>query len=193
MLFAGVSLTLQAGQILQVEGPNGAGKTTLLRIIATALAPTCGTLYWRGEDVNWHRQTYLQEMLFLGHLPGLKQSLSPLENLQWWRRMHPDQKRIDNGEILSRIGLRGYEDVPCYTLSAGQQRRAALARLLVTEAPLWVLDEPFTAIDKQGVSELETLLEEHARRGGIALLSSHQDLGVADLRRLSLADFVGEA
>ncbi|WP_461516180.1 cytochrome c biogenesis heme-transporting ATPase CcmA [Porticoccus sp.] len=188
LLFSGVSVALEAGDILQVEGPNGAGKTTLLRIIATALNPTAGRLIWRGEDTLRHRQTYLQNMLFLGHLPGLKQSLSPVENLQWWRRVHPDNTSLESLDVLARMGLRGYEDVPCYTLSAGQQRRAALARLLVTEAPLWVLDEPFTAIDKQGVAELEGLLVQHAERGGIVILSTHQDIGIPHIRRLQLTD-----
>jgi len=188
LLFSGVSVALEAGDILQVEGPNGAGKTTLLRIIATALNPTAGRLIWRGEDTLRHRQTYLQNMLFLGHLPGLKQSLSPVENLQWWRRVHPDNTSLESLDVLARMGLRGYEDVPCYTLSAGQQRRAALARLLVTEAPLWVLDEPFTAIDKQGVAELERMLVQHAQRGGIVILSTHQDVGIPHIRRLQLTD-----
>ncbi|MEZ5529985.1 MAG: cytochrome c biogenesis heme-transporting ATPase CcmA [Porticoccaceae bacterium] len=187
VLFSGVSLSLAAGDILQVEGPNGAGKTTLLRIIATALNPTAGQLLWQGVEVSRQRQLYLQDLLFLGHLPALKQSLSPIENLQWWRRVHPDQSELDSMAVLARIGLQGYEDVPCYTLSAGQQRRAALARLLVTEARIWVLDEPFTAIDKQGVAELETLLVNHASRGGVVLLSTHQDVGIANIRRFSLA------
>ncbi|WP_461482129.1 cytochrome c biogenesis heme-transporting ATPase CcmA [Porticoccus sp.] len=193
LLFSGVNAVLESGDILQVEGPNGAGKTTLLRIIATALSPCAGQLLWRGENALRHRQTYLQNMLFLGHLPGLKQSLSPLENLQWWRRVHPDNSAFDSLEVLSQLGLRGYEDVPCYTLSAGQQRRAALARLLVTEAPLWVLDEPFTAIDKQGVAALEALLVQHAGRGGIVVLSTHQDLGIANIRRLSLTNMAQAA
>lgn len=187
VLFSGVSLSLAAGDILQVEGPNGAGKTTLLRIVATALNPTDGQLFWQGVEVSRQRQLYLQDLLFLGHLPALKQSLSPIENLQWWRRVHPDQSELDSMEVLARIGLQGYEDVPCYTLSAGQQRRAALARLLVTAARIWVLDEPFTAIDKQGVAELEALLVKHASRGGVVLLSTHQDVGIANIRRFSLA------
>lgn len=188
MLFSGVSVVLEAGDILQVEGPNGAGKTTLLRIIATALNPTEGRLLWCGEDVLRHRSDYLQNMLFLGHLPGLKQSLSPVENLQWWRRVHPDNSALASLDVLASMGLRGYEDVPCYTLSSGQQRRAALARLLVTDAPLWVLDEPFTAIDKQGVAVLENVLVQHAERGGIVVLSTHQDVGIQNIRRLQLTD-----
>ena len=187
LLFSDVNTELNGGEILQVEGPNGAGKTTLLRIIATALAPSTGALIWQGVDIRRQRAEYLQGMLFLGHLPGLKQSLSPLENLQWWRRVHPDQNPLHDEEVLARIGLRGYEDVPCYSLSAGQQRRAALARLLVTEALLWVLDEPFTAIDRQGVAELQSMLVNHAGRGGMVILSTHQDVGIPGIRRLSLS------
>ncbi|MDX2349161.1 MAG: cytochrome c biogenesis heme-transporting ATPase CcmA [Porticoccus sp.] len=186
LLFSGISVALEPGDILQVEGPNGCGKTTLLRIISTALNPTSGTLFWRGKDISLHRQNYLQNLLFLGHLPGLKQSLSPEENLQWWRRLNANNSLLSNEEVLASMGLRGYEDVPCFTLSAGQQRRAALARLLITEAPLWVLDEPFTAIDKQGVAQLETLLKGHVKKGGVVILSTHQDLGIEGIRRLSL-------
>lgn len=186
LLFSEISVALEPGDILQVEGPNGCGKTTLLRIISTALNPTSGALFWRGKDISLHRQNYLHNLLFLGHLPGLKQSLSPEENLQWWRRLNANNSLLGNEEVLANMGLRGYEDVPCYTLSAGQQRRAALARLLITEAPLWVLDEPFTAIDKQGVAQLETLLKGHVKKGGVVILSTHQDLGIEGIRRLPL-------
>jgi len=186
LLFSDVSVSLKSGDILQVEGPNGCGKTTLLRMITTALSPTSGQLFWQGQDVSRARQDYLQNLLFLGHLPGLKQSLSPEENLVWWRRLNSNSCSFSNNEVLASIGLKGYEDVPCFNLSAGQQRRAALARLLITQAPVWVLDEPFTAIDKQGVGELEALLIEHAARGGIIILSTHQDLDIKSIKRLSL-------
>ena len=186
LLFSDVNVSLESGDILQVEGPNGCGKTTLLRIITTALSPTSGQLLWQGLDVSRARQDYLQNLLFLGHLPGLKQSLSPEENLVWWRRLNSNNCSFSNVEVLASIGLKGYEDVPCFNLSAGQQRRAALARLLITQAQIWVLDEPFTAIDKQGVAELEALLIEHAARGGIIILSTHQDVGIESIKRLSL-------
>lgn len=192
MLFSGVSISLQSGEILQIEGPNGSGKTTLLRIITTALSPCSGQLLWQGKNISQVRQDYLGNLLFLGHLPGLKQALSPEENLIWWRNLNPSNRDVGNADALARIGLRGYEDVPCFHLSAGQQRRAALARLLVTKAPLWVLDEPFTAIDKQGVSELESLLTEHASKGGMVILSTHQDLGISGIKRLSLGQTSSE-
>jgi heme exporter protein A len=187
LLFSGVSASLESGDILQVEGPNGCGKTTLLRVLTTALSPMSGQILWRGKDISRVRQQYLQNLLFLGHLPGLKQSLSPEENLVWWRRLNSTHSLLSNTEALAQIGLRGYEDVPCYRLSAGQQRRAALARLLVTDAPLWVLDEPFTAIDKQGVAGLELLLTSHAAKGGVVILSTHQDLGINGIKRLPLS------
>ena len=186
-MFSDVSVSLESGDILQVEGPNGCGKTTLLRIITTALSASSGQLLWQGTDISRVRQDYLQNLLFLGHLPGLKQSLSPEENLIWWRRLNSNNDSLNNLDVLAQMGLRGYEDVPCFNLSAGQQRRAALARLLITEAPLWVLDEPFAAIDKQGVRELELLLTAHAEQGGMTILSTHQDLGIKEIKRLSLS------
>lgn len=186
MLFSDISVSLKPGDILQVEGPNGCGKTTLLRIITTALSPSAGQLLWQDQNISQVRQDYLHNLLFLGHSAGLKQALSPEENLIWWRRLNQSQVEYCNSEALARIGLSGYEDVPCSNLSAGQQRRAALARLLITKAPLWVLDEPFTAIDKQGVSELESLLTEHSARGGMIILSTHQDLGIQGIKRLLL-------
>lgn len=191
LLFSDINLTVNPGDIVQVEGPNGCGKTTLLRIIATSLTPTLGKLMWGGREVSRHRQEYLGDLLFLGHLPGIKPSLSPEENLQWWRRLNRSEPSLSNKDVLSTIGLCGYEDVPCYTLSAGQQRRAALARLLITQAPLWVLDEPFTAIDKQGVSQLETLLTNHAKSGGMVIMSTHQDLGIEGVRRFALPENAG--
>lgn len=187
VLFSNVNAYLESGDIFQVEGPNGSGKTTLLRMITTALMPMSGEITWRGSSVSNASPDFLSALLFLGHQPGLKQSLSPEENLVWWRRLNTNHNRFTNIEALARMGLRGYESIPCINLSAGQQRRAALARLLITEAPLWVLDEPFTAIDQQGVCELEALIMAHAQGGGIVIFSSHQTLSLANIKRLSLA------
>ena len=175
---------------MQIEGPNGCGKTTLLRMLATSLKASQGDIYWRQQSLSFVRQSYLADMLFIGHQPGVKQELTPLENLHYWGRVAACENRLSDEAALNRIGLAGYEDVPCYSLSAGQLRRVALARLLTSQATIWLLDETFTAIDRQGVADLLTLLTDHTGRGGIVILSTHQDLDLPDVRRLSLARVV---
>ncbi len=186
-LFADVTDQLNAGDILQVEGPNGSGKTTLLRILAGSLTQTSGEIFWRQQLVSRVRQDYLRDILFVGHQPAVKLELSPLENLRFWRKVMDCHSETKDLEALSAMRLAGYEDVPSYSLSAGQLRRVALARLLISRAAIWLLDEPFTAIDKQGVAELSALLSNHAAKGGMVLLSTHQPLELPNLRRLNLA------
>lgn len=186
-LFADVTDQLNAGDILQVEGPNGSGKTTLLRILAGSLTQTSGEIFWRQQLVSRVRQDYLRDILFVGHQPAVKLELSPLENLRFWRKVMDCDSETKDLEALSAMRLAGYEDVPSYSLSAGQLRRVALARLLISRAAIWLLDEPFTAIDKQGVAELSALLSNHAAKGGMVLLSTHQPLELPNLRRLNLA------
>ena len=194
-LFCAVSVALGSGEILQVLGENGSGKTTLLRIIATSLQASAGELLWRGKPVARNRLTYLSQMLFIGHHAGVKPALTPRENLQWWCSL----QGVDaDGSALQKIGLVGYDDTPCYQLSAGQLRRVALARLLVSPAKLWILDEPFTAVDTNGVQLLEQLMQAHSARGGAVILSSHQQTAMAGVRQLNLAackpaDLVGVA
>lgn len=190
-LFSDLSGTVRAGEILQITGPNGSGKTTLLHILATLQAINTGTLRWRGSDISQCRQPYLADVAFIGHKPGLKLSLTPRENLQWLSKLQP-LSRCRSGEALTRIGLAGFEDAPCYTLSAGQLRRAALAMLCMSEASLWLLDEPLTALDVEGVSDLEALLLSHVERGGAVVLSSHQALTSSAVRTLAL-DAMAEA
>ena len=184
-LFAAVSVALNSGELLQVLGENGSGKTTLLRIIATSLQPTAGELLWQGKPVARNRLNYLSQMLFIGHHTGVKPALTPRENLQWWCSL---QGISGDASALQKIGLLGYEDTPCYQLSAGQLRRVALARLIVSPAKLWVLDEPFTAIDINGVQLLEQLMVAHTSRGGAVILSSHQQTAMSNVRQLNLAD-----
>ncbi len=185
-LFENVCIDLFPGDILQVEGPNGSGKTTLLRIISTALTATSGQLRWRGNPISSVRHGYLSDLLFMGHAPAVKASLTPAENLKWWRRMHADTSVWSDREILAKIGLQGFEDLPCYSLSAGQQRRVALARMLISSANVWILDEPFTAIDKQGVKLLEKLMASHVSNGGVIVLSTHQTLTLDNYKRMTL-------
>jgi heme exporter protein A len=176
VLFSGLDFRVEAGQVIQVTGANGAGKTTLLRMLCGLLPATAGEIYWCGKPFAAQRYEFSHEVLFLGHAPGFKTGLSPRENLQWYFALRQNIATSDIDNALAQVGLRGYEDTVVFQLSAGQQRRVALARLLISSARLWVLDEPFTAIDKQGVAELEAIISDHANSGGSVILTSHQDL-----------------
>lgn len=187
-IFSGLSFTLQRGQILQVKGANGSGKTTLLRILATSLTASEGRILWNGNDLDGHRAEYRFDMLYLGHQPGVKTALTPRENLAWLRPLHPNAGH-DSNMALAAVGLAGLEDVPCHTLSAGQLRRVALARLYLSDATLWILDEPFTAIDRDGVGKLETLIQGHAQRGGAVVFTTHQDPQLENLCELDMEHY----
>lgn len=183
-LFTPVSGAVGCGEILQIAGANGAGKTTLLRILATMLSPAGGELRWRGESLPGARARLLGELIFLGHAPGLKPGLSPRENLRWLAGLFP--QRASAEAALAAVGLADWIDVPCTQLSAGMQRRVALARLVATDAALWILDEPLTAIDREGVALVENLFRDHLQRAGAIVFSSHQTLDVPGVKCLAL-------
>lgn len=187
-LFEDLDLDIQAGEIVRIEGPNGSGKTTLLKILSGQLADYQGELFWNGVPMRESRLAFLESLLYLGHAPGVKAALTPLENLAWYQALAGDSgSEAARLASLASVGLAGFEDVPAGQLSAGQQRRVALARLELTPRPLWVLDEPFTAIDRDGVEALEQRLIEHARAGGCVLVTTHHPLRQTDeLRRVSL-------
>lgn len=192
ILFDDLGFSLNAGEVIQVEGQNGSGKTTLLRILSGLSENYEGDIFWQGDPVENVRDDFLRELLYFGHHPGVKAILTPEENLRWYAAMHPS---IDESQIMSaleKVGLLGYEDAPCHTLSAGQHRRVSLARLYLSDAKLWILDEPFTAIDKRGVAEKEQLILNHARQGGSVILTTHHELGVGEqVRRLNLDELAG--
>tara|TARA_B110000444_G_scaffold261448_1_gene313740 strand:- start:10225 stop:10911 length:687 start_codon:yes stop_codon:yes gene_type:complete len=189
-LFSNISLTLKSGDILQILGQNGSGKTTLLRLITTALRPYSGEIIWQGKNVNVVREAYLEDILFLGHQPGLKKLLSAEENLIWWRRLNKTNL-MKNANAFEEVGLYNHKDEPCNYLSAGQLKRAALARLYVSEAKLWILDEPFTSIDKEFSIKLKSLIISHLERGGIVVLATHQDLKIENMKYFSISDLSG--
>ena len=178
-LYQALSLTLRPGQVAHVLGPNGVGKTTLLKQIAGLSSLAAGDIRWQSFSVTADRQRFQSDLLFLGHLAGIKSALTVSENLQILaacRGLPSSDDRL--ATALTRVGLAGYDDTPVAQLSAGQKRRVALARLF-TEAPLlWLLDEPFTAIDQAGVSELEGWLADHAEQGGMVLLTTHHRLSL---------------
>lgn len=176
VLFEQLSFTISDGELIQIEGQNGAGKTTLLRIIAGLGYADEGEIYWKGESIKKSREEFHSDLLFLGHHTGVKRELTAFENLTFYQSMHNQYDENAIWDALARVGLAGREDVAAGQLSAGQQRRVALARLWLSKQKLWILDEPLTAIDKQGVKVLEQLFMVHAKQGGIVLLTTHQDL-----------------
>ncbi|WP_208733637.1 cytochrome c biogenesis heme-transporting ATPase CcmA [Pseudomonas duriflava] len=176
VLFEHLDLRVEAGEMVQVAGPNGSGKTSLLRLLAGLMSPTAGEVQWRGRAVTAQRHSMARELVWIGHRAGLKELLSPEENLAWWSALHHPAARRSIGEALDAVGLRGFEDVPCYMLSAGQQRRVALARLYLAPSSLWLLDEPFTALDRDAVEQLEAHLAIHCERGGLVVFTTHHRL-----------------
>ncbi len=175
VLFQGLSLMLQAGETVELHGPNGSGKSTLLRAIAGLYPDVTGTL----EAVA---------SLYLGHRAGISARLTAAENLTWYQALAgaSGTDPVGVAEALARVGLGGYEDTVCQQLSAGQQRRVGLARLLVCRAPLWLLDEPLTALDRSGAGLVRELIGAHTAAGGAVLCATHQSLGLDAARRLSL-------
>ncbi|MBW9430899.1 cytochrome c biogenesis heme-transporting ATPase CcmA [Atlantibacter hermannii] len=185
VLFRGLSFTLNPGEIFQIAGVNGAGKTSLLRILSGLATPETGEVKWQGEAIQRARDSFHSRLLWLGHQPGIKAVLTSDENLRFF---HADAAMKSRWDALAAIGLLGYEDVPVGQLSAGQQRRVALARLWLSTAKLWILDEPFTALDPAGIETLTCRLEAHAALGGSVLLTTHQPLRPVDcaFRKLML-------
>jgi heme exporter protein A len=192
ILFESLSFTINSGELVQIEGRNGTGKTTLLRIVTGLGDRDSGEIFWNGENIESNRDAYHQDLLFLGHQTGVKRELTAYENLRFYLNIH-SRKPVDKETIYSalmKVGLVGREDVPVAQLSAGQQRRVALARLWLSDHKLWILDEPLTAIDKQGVKVLESLFLSHAEDDGIVMLTTHQDMFADNpkLRKIKLGD-----
>ncbi len=186
ILFQHLNFKLRAGEVLQVHGSNGSGKTTLLRIICGLNDSYQGAIYWQGTEVVEHLEDFYSALLYIGHRVGVSKVLTPVENLRWSCSL---QRQRDDAAIysaLATVGLRGFEESQCFTLSAGQQQRVSLARLLLSDARLWILDEPFTTLDTSGVEQLEGLLSKHANSGGAVLVTTHHQLQVPKLQRLSL-------
>lgn len=192
VLFENLDFSVSAGQLWQVSGPNGAGKSSLLRILTGLLEPSNGVVYFDGRPLNQNWSEYCQQLLFIGHKAAVKGELSALENFHWQQQLSSVQD-VDAWDLLEKLGLLGLEDELTTRLSAGQQRRVALTRLWATQASLWILDEPFTALDVQGIALLQQRFVEHLAAGGTIIFTSHQSLTLSGLtpEKLSL-EYRGE-
>lgn len=178
-LFAGMNFSVQPGELLHVHGPNGSGKTSLLRMLCGLAAPAEGEVRWNGENIRSLREDYFKEMTYFGHLAGIKEELTALENLRVTVQLAGGDSAEDGlFGALDRMGLAGREDLPAKVLSQGQKRRVALARLLLCPARLWILDEPFTALDVAAVKMVQQLLSEHLNNGGMVVLTTHQEVDI---------------
>lgn len=187
ILFEDLAFNLHGGELMQVQGSNGSGKTTLLRILCGLNEAWEGEIYWYGEPVSDQREAFLSSLLYIGHRVGVNRILSPRENLRWSSALQGPVSDTAIEQALERVGLAGYDDIPCHNLSAGQHQRVALARLHISHAPLWILDEPFTTLDVHGVRALEQHLADHVTRGGSVMVTTHHALNVpCDITRLNL-------
>ncbi len=176
-LFTGLNLRVSPGDMLQVEGSNGAGKTSLLRLLAGLAQPAAGVVSWKNLPIDRDRGLYHRDLLYLGHQAGIKMSLTPFENVAFFQAaVGADRDDHAIWQALEQVGLLGYEELPTADLSAGQQRRVALARLWLSTAALWILDEPLTAIDKAGIADVMALFSRHCAAGGMVVLTTHQPL-----------------
>ncbi len=186
-LFQGLSFSLEPGEILHIQGANGSGKTTLLRTICGLSQPAEGQIRWQNTPINHLADDYRDQLCYVGHANGIQGDLSATENLRFGACVSGAGIHADVGASLELVGLAHAARLPAKLLSQGQKRRLALARLLISAKPLWVLDEPFTALDVRSVSVMNERLAAHLADGGMVIITSHQELSVANhTRKVSL-------
>ena len=178
-LFAGVNFRLKGGEMLYLQGRNGSGKTSLLRMLCGMTPAASGQICWRGEPIGSLGEAFRSELCYLGHQNAIKEELTPLENLLSAAKLAQEALNEDAAlDALERVGLRGRADLACRYLSQGQKRRAALARLVHEKRALWVLDEPYVALDRTAIDLVAGLVGAHLQRGGLAVLTTHQAVSV---------------
>ena len=186
VLFEELCFELNSGQVLLLEGENGSGKTSLLRILCGFREPDAGQVLWCGNAIN--DSQYYEDMAYVGHLNGVKKELTALENLKASLALGK-AGQYSIAQALAKVQLADFDDALVQTLSAGQQRRLSLARLLITHNSLWILDETFTSLDIKGITLIESLMTEHCNKGGMIVLTSHHDIALpsVDVQRILLS------
>lgn len=184
LLFENLSFELNSGEVLRISGQNGSGKTSLLKIIAGLNTPELGSIEFDQNQSN--SETYQIETLYLGHYAALSSELSCIENLEYLTNLNTEILSPNFHDALKKIGLENYEHEPAGNLSAGQKRRIALSLLFISQSKLWLLDEPFTALDSDGIKIIENQIEKHCANGGLCILTTHQDCNIKSLKEISL-------
>lgn len=190
-LFRGLDFKLESGQVLELRGRNGGGKTSLLRILCGLATPAEGEVRWSGVNIRKLREEYFRSLAYVAHLNGVKDELTALENLLVAQRVSGNEQKTEKAEeMLSRVGLTNQRHLPTRFLSAGQRRRLVLARLLASNAKLWMLDEILTSLDDAGTNLARELITNHANQGGMAIVATHHDLNLplSDIQLINVTE-----
>lgn len=193
-LFEKLNVSVSAGKVLHVRGENGSGKSSLLKIIALLNHSQKGEVFWQGENVAHYPEKYFENLLYLGHKGAINLQMNAVQNLTWYQNIQGQgdvSSTQQYEQAFKTLGLYGFEDIPVRHLSAGQKRKVLLARLILQNKKLWLLDEPFVSLDKPSIEILEVLMNRHLDQGGLIVFSSHQEVSIEQdkLVILNLEDF----
>ena len=184
LLFKNLSFELNSGEVLKISGPNGSGKTSLMKILAGLNSFETGSIEY--DNIKINSEKYNLDFLYLGHLAALSPELSCLENLKYTAHLGNNNLNPDFSDALAKVGLEKFENELVGKLSAGQKKRIALSLLFITQSKVWLLDEPFSALDSQAIKIIESRIEEHCNSGGLCILTTHQDCNIENIKEISL-------
>ena len=184
LLFENLSFELNSGEVLKISGPNGSGKTSLMKILAGLSSFETGSIEY--DNIKINSEKYNLDFLYLGHLAALSPELSCLENLKYTAHLGNNNLNPDFSDALTKVGLEKFENELVGKLSAGQKKRIALSLLFITQSKVWLLDEPFSALDSQAIKIIESRIEEHCNSGGLCILTTHQDCNIENIKEISL-------
>jgi len=184
LLFENLSFELNSGEVLKISGPNGSGKTSLIKILAGLNSFETGSIKY--DDTKINSEKYNLDFLYLGHLAALSPELSCLENLKYTAHLGNNNINLDFSDVLSQVGLERFENELVGKLSAGQRKRIALSLLFITQSKVWLLDEPFSALDSKAIKIIETRIEDHCSTGGLCILTTHQECNIKNIKEISL-------